>query len=324
MDKKRSTFIVNEYGRIVFYNGDLHEVTSLDFDPENIIGESLLNIFNYEIVSKLSLRNNFGYFDFKNNNYIYKREIITTPKDESLVFLEIEGESDENVSFYSMLIHEIKNPLAAIRTLVQALDEHIHTELEKVSPETTDITSDYFTRIISEIDRLNRLLTSVKYIAKHVQALYVSFDIIKVAQNTIKIFEKALNDKDIKLITNFSAEQIIFYGDPDQFQQIFNNLISNAIEAIGDLKGKIIFSINQSEDKTIKIKVMDEGVGIDKTDLGKIFKAFYTKKIGGMGIGLTVVKMIVKFYKGNLNIASNLGEGTKISISLPPSEKPEN
>ena len=104
-----------------------------------------------------------------------------------MFFLQIEVESDENVSFYSMLIHEIKNPLAAIRTLVQALSNHILDDLEKVSKESCDDAKDYFDRLISEIDRLNRLLTSVKYISKHLNTLNVLFDVIKVATNTIKI-----------------------------------------------------------------------------------------------------------------------------------------
>ncbi|MFN8578782.1 MAG: HAMP domain-containing sensor histidine kinase [Candidatus Sericytochromatia bacterium] len=321
MDKRRGIFIVNEKGIIVFYNGDLHEVSSLKFIPESIQNKSLLEIFNYEIVLKLSKKDNSGYFDYNDNKYIYKRKVIETPIGDTLFFLEIEGESDENVSFYSMLIHEIKNPLAAIRTLVQALSQHILGDLEKVSNESFETAKDYFDRLISEIDRLNRLLTSVKYISKHLNSLYVSFDIVKVAQNTIKIFENTLKSKEIQIETNFSSESYKMYGDPDQFHQIFNNLISNAIEAIEDSKGKIFINIYPDENKNTCIEVIDEGVGIDKNDLGKIFKAFYTKKIGGMGIGLTVVRMIVKNYKGTLDIQSNMGKGTKITISIPEQEK---
>ena len=324
MDKKQGIFIVDEFGKVVFYYGDLHEGSNLTFEPEKISGSSLIDVFNYEIVTKLSARDKSGYFDYNNNNYSYRRRLIKTPKNEILVFLEIEGETDENVSFYSMLIHEIKNPLAAIRTLAQALADHMLDDLEKISLESYETAKDYFSRIISEIDRLNRLLGSVKYIAKHLQVLYISFDLIKVANNTIKIFENTLKDKEIQLITNFPPEGLIFYGDPDQFHQVFNNLISNAIEAIASSKGKLYFTVFECEDKSVYIEVRDEGSGIDKNDLGQIFKAFYTKKIGGMGIGLTVVKMIVKHYKGRLEIDSNIGKGTKISILLPPAEKLDN
>lgn len=317
MDKRRGIFIVNEKGIIIFYSGDLHEVSSLAFIPESIQNKSLLNIFSYDIVSKLAKRDNSGHFDYKENKYIYKRHVIESDNSETLFFLEIEGESDDNVSFYSMLIHEIKNPLAAIRTLVQALSNHILGDLEKVSNESFETAKDYFDRLISEIDRLNRLLTSVKYISKHLNSLYISFDIIKVANNTIKIFENTLKSKDIELTTNFTTDSYIMYGDPDQFHQILNNLISNAIEAIGESKGKIFINIFPDEKNNTHIEVIDEGIGIDKNDLGKIFKAFYSKKIGGMGIGLTVVRMIVRNYKGTLDIQSNLGKGTKINIIIP-------
>lgn len=317
MDKKRGIFIVNEKGIIIFYNGDLHEVIALSFIPESIINKSLLEIFNYEIVSKLAKKDNSGHFDYKGITYIYKRRVIESPKGEVLFFLEIEGENDENVSFYSMLIHEIKNPLAAIRTLVQALSDHILGDLEKVSTESFDTARDYFDRLISEIDRLNRLLTSVKYISKHLNTLYISFDIIKVANNTIKIFENTLKSKQIEMVTNYSEKSHIMHGDPDQFHQILNNLITNAIEAIQDDKGKIFINIYTDESKNTYIEVIDEGIGIDHNDLGKILKSFYSKKIGGMGIGLTVVRMIVRNYKGTLNIESNMGKGTKITICIP-------
>jgi signal transduction histidine kinase len=323
VNKKRSIFIIDKDNIIIFYNGDLHEVSSLAFDSEKIIAQKLQTLFDPEIILKLSSGNNSGYFDFKENNYIFKRKQIITPMNETLFYLEIEGESDENISFYSMLIHEIKNPLAAIRTLVQALSNHILGDLQKVSADSFVTAKDYFSRLTSEIDRLNRLLTSVKYIAKHIPSLYISFDIIKVANNTIKIFENSIKDKDIKIKTSFPHEPLVIYGDSDQFHQIFNNLITNAIEAIGDSKGLIQFTIFAGNDRSINIEVKDEGVGIDKNDLGNIFKAFYTKKIGGMGIGLTVVKMIVKHYKGTLDIESNLGQGTKVAISLPYLDKIE-
>ncbi len=317
MDKRRGIFIVNEKGIIIFYNGELHEVPSISFVPDLVENESLLKIFNYEIVSKLSKKDSSGHFDFKNSRYIYKRRVIESHAGEPLFFIEIEVESDENVSFYSMLIHEIKNPLAAIRTLVQALSSHILGDLEKVSNESFETAKDFFDRLISEIDRLNRLLTSVKYISKHLNTLNISFDIIKVAINTIKIFENTLKSKEIQIETHFSDESYIMAGDPDQFHQIFNNLITNAIEAIGDSKGKIIINIYPDEKKNTHIEIIDEGIGIDKNDLGKIFKSFYTKKIGGMGIGLTVVRKIVSNYKGNLEIESSTGKGTKIFIIIP-------
>ena len=319
MDKRSGIFIVNEKGIIIFYTGELHEVPSIAFSPDTIENQSLLKVFNKEIIVKLAKKDTSGHFDYKENRYIYKRKVIESHAGEALFFLQIEVESDENVSFYSMLIHEIKNPLAAIRTLVQALSNHILDDLEKVSKESCDDAKDYFDRLISEIDRLNRLLTSVKYISKHLNTLNVLFDVIKVATNTIKIFENTLKSKEIAIETHFSDETYIMTGDPDQFHQIFNNLITNAIEAIGDSHGKITINIYPDENKNTHIEIIDEGVGIDKNDLGKIFKSFYTKKIGGMGIGLTVVRKIVSSYKGNLHIESAAGKGTKIGIIIPES-----
>jgi len=322
-DAKRGTFIVNEFGKIIFYTGILHELNDTRFDPSTIIGENLVNIFDYDIVSLLSKRIKYGYFNFKNEQYSYNRRVINISDNLSLIYLEIEWESDENLPFYSMVIHEIKNPLTAVRSLIQALSLHVLDEEKNQDSFSTnffDIAKDYFNRIISEVDRLNRLLNSVKYITKHIQPLYIPLDLIKVANNTIKIFEHVLKEKEIILTTNFEAKTLMFYGDPDQFQQIFNNLLSNSIEAIGDSKGNIEFTIKKI-DNSIQIELKDAGKGIDKNDLEKIFKAFYTKKLGGMGIGLKVIRMIVKTYKGDVNIQSSLGEGTIVSIILPFEKK---
>lgn len=321
-EKKRGVFIVDQFGNIVFYFGDLHEISEITFVPEKIIGENLLKIFSLEIVSQFTQNLTNGSFELNKNSYVYRRKVFKSPNGQPLVYLEIEGESDESISFYSMLIHEIKNPLAAVRSLVQSLSQFITEDLRPdiEAANLTDI-EDYFKRITSEIDRLNRLLLSVKYISKHLQYLFVSFDLVKIANNTLKVFETSFKEKNIELITSFPEQGSIFYGDPDQFQQIFNNLISNAIEAVKNPGGKIYFSLELIENRTIKIEIRDEGQGINKNDLDKIFKAFYTKKFGGMGIGLTVVKMLVKRYKGELNIESTVNEGTKVTITLPVSER---
>lgn len=316
MEKKTGSFILNENNEVIFYSGHLYEVSGITFDPTQIKNRDVFTILPKEVNDKVFSDEDSGVFNYKNYQFIYSKSYFKTTNGELLKYISIEVESDDNISFYSMLIHEIKNPLAAVRTLVEALSNFIDEEFGKT--ESGDITKDYFKRILSEIDRLNRLLLSVKYISKHVQSLYIPFDIIKVANNTSKIFETALKEKEIELVTNFNTKSIPFYGDPDQFHQIFNNIITNAMEAIGKSKGHIYFDINQNiQDNSINIEITDQGAGIEKTDLGQIFKAFYTKKIGGMGIGLSVVNMIVKRYNGKLQIDSKIGEGTKVSINFP-------
>lgn len=311
---KRASLIV-ENNTIIFYDGELHEISSLKTKAIEFVGKEIKEIFDEEIQNKITSIGTSGYFDFQNDKYIYKTKKIDNSK---YIFIDLEGETDENISFYTMLIHEIKNPLAAIRTLVEALSMDILEELRDSSKESVANAQDYFSRITSEIDRLNRLLTSVKYISKHVIPLYVSFDLIKVADHTLKIFENNFKEKNIEVVKDYSSDSVMYYGDPDQFHQIFNNIISNAIEAIKDPKGVISIKIQENTDNSIYVEVLDQGIGIDKGDLGQLFRAFYTKKIGGMGIGLSVVRMIVRSYKGHLSIDSQTGKGTKISLSFPP------
>lgn len=313
---KRASLII-ENNKIIFYEGELHEIATLKTKVNEFIGKEIKDVFDEEIQLKITTVDTSGYFDFHNDKYIYKTKKVS---DSKYIFIDLEGETDENISFYTMLIHEIKNPLAAIRTLVEALSMDILEELTNSSKESVANAQDYFSRITSEIDRLNRLLTSVKYISKHVIPLYVSFDLLKVADHTLKIFGNNFKEKNIEVIRDYSHDVVMYYGDPDQFHQIFNNLISNAIEAIKDPKGTITIKIKENEDSSISVDVLDQGVGIEKGDLGQLFRAFYTKKIGGMGIGLSVVRMIVRSYKGYLSIDSQPGKGTKVSLSFPPKQ----
>jgi signal transduction histidine kinase len=221
---------------------------------------------------------------------------------------------DELIKFFSVFIHEFKNPLGAIRALAQSLEAKFKSSAEQVKKIKA-----YTGRIINEIDRLNALLASVKYIARPAIRYMVDFNLSEVAQTVVDLYREELHQKDIEIQLTLEKDDIIFRGNPDSLHQIFSNLIKNAQEALVNRKeGEIRLGL-RLHNNLVAIEVVDNGKGIPEDmleSLGK--KPFVTTKPYGMGLGLFVVETLTRGYNGTLEFLQGPhGRGTKVKISLP-------
>jgi signal transduction histidine kinase len=221
---------------------------------------------------------------------------------------------EELIKFFSVFIHEFKNPLGAIRALAQSLEAKFKSNVEhadKIRP--------YTGRIINEIDRLNSLLSSVKYISRPAIRYMVNFNLSEVTEEVVDLYREELRQKGIHIRLESMEKDIIFRGNPDSFHQMLSNLIKNAEEALFGEKGGAIQVGLAERDDTVEIEVIDNGKGIPEevlTSLGK--KPFVTTKPYGMGLGLFVVETLTKGYSGSLAFAQGPDRcGTKVTISLP-------
>jgi signal transduction histidine kinase len=221
---------------------------------------------------------------------------------------------DELIKFFSVFIHEFKNPLGAIRALAQSLEAKF-----RASPDQVEKIKAYTGRIIKEIDRLNALLASVKYIARPVIRYMVDFNLSEVAKTVVDLYREELYQKGIRIRLGLEQHDIIFRGNPDSFHQILSNLIKNAQEALVNRKeGEIDVGLCL-HNNIVEIEVIDNGKGIPDEileSLGK--KPFVTTKPYGMGLGLFVVDTLTRGCSGSLELAKGpSGNGTKVKISLP-------
>jgi len=221
---------------------------------------------------------------------------------------------EDLIKFFSIFIHEFKNPLGAIRALAQSLEAKFKSDAER-----KDKINAYTGRIITEIDRLNSLLASVKYISRPAIRYMVNFNLSEVAQEAVDLYREELQQKGIDILLELKERDIIFRGNPDSFHQILSNLIKNAQEALIGEKGGEIKVRLALRNNTVEIEVIDNGRGIPEgvmASLGK--KPFITTKPYGMGLGLFVVETLTKGSNGSLEIAQGPGgRGTKVKISLP-------
>jgi len=138
--------------------------------------------------------------------------------------------------------------------------------------------------------------------------------------NLEKIFELTLKENNNELVVDRPAELIFVEADPFKLEQVFINLLDNAIKYTKDGRIKIRFSQQEAQ---ILIEIEDNGKGIAPEHLPRLFERFYVvdksraRKFSSTGLGLSIVKHIINLHAGNIEVKSELGEGTKFSITLP-------
>lgn len=200
--------------------------------------------------------------------------------------------------------HEIRNPLASLKGFAQLQHERY--------PET----SDYYSIMIEEIDRLDLIVNDLMYISKSKALQIEKANIKDIISYTISIMEQQAFAQNVKIETEMGEPLPLLDCDEKQLKQVFINLLKNAIEAMPE-GGTIRITAQSLGDSQIAISVEDEGCGIKSEDIPNLKVPFFTTKKGGTGLGLVITNKIIKEHHGDVNIESNVGKGTKVTVTLP-------
>jgi PAS domain S-box-containing protein len=215
----------------------------------------------------------------------------------------------------SGIAHELRNPLAGIKTTAQALSEEMSKD---------DSRREYLNRITKEIDRLNELLKTFFSFAKPQKLNLVYCHLKEIINEIIPFLIKEIVDKGIHFAEYYHPQLLKIKVDRTQMHQVFLNLFLNAIQAMpngGELKIEVIPITSNSPDgmkqNFIKINVSDTGKGIPTHIIQKIFDPFFTTKPKGIGLGLSITYQIIKKHGGTIKVESELGKGTSFVINLP-------
>ena len=219
--------------------------------------------------------------------------------------------------FVANVSHELKTPLTSIKSYTETLLEGAVDD--KV------LTLQFLSVIDSESDRMTRLVRDLLQLS--------NFDYKKVAWNkgcndVVDLIRKAVvkmnvtaASKDMKISFRTAADSMEGYFDHDKIEQVFLNVLSNAIKYSDD-STFIEISLARDEDKAV-ISVKDQGIGIPEEDMGRIFDRFYrvdkarSRSLGGTGLGLSISKNIIEGHGGNIEIKSLAGQGTDVVFSFP-------
>jgi len=222
------------------------------------------------------------------------------------------------------IAHEVRNPLAGIKTSAQILQEGIIDQ---------NVQKNIVERIVREVDKANNLLKEFFNFAKPNKPNLKFHDIELLIGGVHLLLSPQLKKKRINFLTDFDNEIPKVYVDETQLEQVFLNIFLNGIEAMpdgGDLKVSTSskkFNIletradNEDDDKNhlnfVVVEVSDTGIGIPKKNLEKIFNPFYSTKSNGLGLGLSISSRLVDENGGNIDVSSEVGKGTVFRIALP-------
>lgn len=222
--------------------------------------------------------------------------------------------------FFGNISHEFKTPLNIILGIVQLIDKNI--ELDNITKENLIRHVDIMKQNSYRLLRLVNNLIDISRIDIGYYNLQPSnYNIVKVIEDITLSIAEYVKHKKINLIFNTDVEEITLACDPDKIERVMLNLLSNAIKYTDD-NGDIYVSLNKvNEDVVVSVK--DSGVGIPNDKLELIFDRFgqandiLSRRCEGSGIGLSIVKSIVKMHGGKIEVFSEIGKGSEFVFNIP-------
>ncbi len=214
----------------------------------------------------------------------------------------------------SAVAHEIRNPLAGIRAMAQAIDEAL--------PEN-DPQRQYTQRILKQVDRLNDILRAFFNYARPPAPEVRPVRLSEVINDIEPLVANSMNKKAIRFIKRIPPDLPRVLFDPTQLQQVLLNFILNSIDAVEEGRGVIELRAEEVKDfprmadkKTVRIDIKDNGAGIPEHLQERVFMPFFTTKPWGTGLGLSVVKRIVEENAGLVEFSSAPGRGTVFTVYI--------
>ena len=232
---------------------------------------------------------------------------------------EQEKEERERRLFVSNVSHELRTPLTSVKSYLEALDEGVLTE--PVAPDFIKVSLD-------ETNRMMRMVTDLLHLSRidnatsHLDVELINFTaFITFILNRFDKMKSQDEEKKYELVRDYPINSVWIEIDTDKMTQVIDNILNNAIKYSPD-GGKITVSMKTTDDQMI-LSISDQGLGIPKEDLPKIFDRFYrvdkarSRAQGGTGLGLAIAKEIVKQHKGFIWAKSEYGKGSTFTIVLP-------
>ena len=222
----------------------------------------------------------------------------------------------EQAQFIADVSHELRTPLTVLRgSLEVALEE------ERLSEEYRDVIGN----ALIEVRHLARLSQNLLFLARgqsgRVTLSFANIDLVKLLGEIGRNVQPAAADRGLELTLDVPAEPVRAFVDADRIQQVFHNLLENAMRYTEP--GGAIHLRLTSVPSEARMEVSDTGIGIPEEDLPYVFERFFRSDrarraySGGSGLGLSIVRWIVEAHKGTVEVQSRVGEGTIFTVKLP-------
>ncbi|NOU94733.1 cell wall metabolism sensor histidine kinase WalK [Paenibacillus sp. LMG 31456] len=220
--------------------------------------------------------------------------------------------------FVANVSHELRTPLTTIKSYLEALEDGA-LEDPQLSAKFVSVTrneTERMIRLVTDLLQLSRLDSRQAVISRELT------DVAEMLDEVADRFSFQLEQRSIDIAIQVAPEVGEITLDRDRIDQVLDNLVSNAIKYTAD-SGLISIGAHRPEPQLLEISVQDNGMGIPKKDLSRIFERFYrvdkarSRSMGGTGLGLSIAREIVRAHGGTIMLESELGQGTRVTFTLP-------
>lgn len=219
--------------------------------------------------------------------------------------------------FLSTVSHELRTPVAIMR-------EGVSLCLDGIAGELNETQKELLTHTLDNVDRLSTLISDLLDVSKiesgKVKLSRSSINLSEIIDGVYKRYEPQCKDKDLKFVKNMPKGPVSLYADHEKIDQIYDNLMSNAIQ-FTKKGGEIKMHVIEKRD-VVECQFTDTGIGIEKKNLPKLFSKFQqfgrTEGPGykGTGLGLSIIKGLIDLHDGKIWVDSEFGKGTTFSFTL--------
>ncbi|MEH7512580.1 cell wall metabolism sensor histidine kinase WalK [Gottfriedia acidiceleris] len=321
-------------GKIILLNDPAE--TMLNVSRETVLNKSILEVLGIEKVNTLEDlydEPDSIMLDYSDNKrpMILRASLSTIQKESGKVngliavlydVTEQEKIEQERRDFVSNVSHELRTPLTTMRSYLEALSDGAW-ENKEIAPKFLQVTQD-------ETERMIRLVNDLLQLSKLDSTEY---RLMKDWVNFTELFNRIIDrhemskSQEVSFKREFISKTRFVFIDEDKITQVLDNIISNALKYSPE-GGTVTYRIKESRDQ-ILVSITDEGMGIPKENLSKIFDRFYrvdkarSRQVGGTGLGLALAKEMIYAHDGHIWAKSEEGKGTTVYFTLPVADDQE-
>jgi two-component system, OmpR family, phosphate regulon sensor histidine kinase PhoR len=222
------------------------------------------------------------------------------------------------VDFVANVTHEIKTPLTAILGFVETLQEGAIEDRETAKK--------FLSTIARHAERLNRLVDDLLTISNtELGEIHFSFESVAlsgIAQSVLHMTQLKAGEKKIEITSAIPEDLPLIRADRDRLSQVLINILDNAVKFTPE-GGRVTLAASPAADREVVVRITDTGIGVPREEISRLGERFYrvdktrSRELGGTGLGLSIVKHLMAAHKGRMEIESQLGRGTTVSLYFP-------